>query len=89
MGAQEISESIGPLPPHQLSEFTVEIEFLLPSLASDLDNLAKPVLDTLFAKPPNPNALEDTGILFEADDSRILHLAFPTPRRQPPRPTHH
>ena len=72
--ALAVKEQLGPLPVHQVADFSVEIEYRVTSLGSDLDNLTKPVLDTLFAKPPNPNAAEHTGILFDADDSRIVWL---------------
>jgi hypothetical protein len=54
--ANEVKERLGPLLFEETAEFSVEIEYRLTSLGSDLDNLTKPVLDTLFAKPPNPNA---------------------------------
>jgi Holliday junction resolvase RusA-like endonuclease len=58
--------------------FTVKIVFYLapPSWERpDLDNLAKPVLDTVFL-PNNPQVRDRslTGALFEVDDSRIMQL---------------
>jgi hypothetical protein len=62
------------------SSFAVEIEFLLLHLgpeSADLDNLAKPVLDTLFAPRPNPNAPgEISGAVFDALDSQITELTL-------------
>ena len=57
-------KEVGPLLFEETAEFSVEIEYRLTSLGSDVDNLTKPVLDnTLFAKPPNPNAAVHTGML--------------------------
>lgn len=73
--AIEVKERLGPLLVEQTAEFNIEIEYRLTILGSDLDNLTKPVLDTLFAQPPNQtNAAEYTGVLFDADDSRIVRL---------------
>jgi hypothetical protein len=62
------------------SSFAVEIEFCLLDLgpaSADLDNLAKPVLDTLFAPRPNPNApVEISGAVFDAHDSQITELTL-------------
>lgn len=61
-------------------EFEVSIVFHLPQSTldkSDLDNLAKPVLDTLFL--PNYLQVKDktlTGALFEIDDSRVFKLSL-------------
>jgi hypothetical protein len=58
----------------------LDLEFFLLQLgptSADLDNLAKPILDALFAPRPNPNALaEVTGGLFEADDAMITRLTL-------------
>jgi Holliday junction resolvase RusA-like endonuclease len=58
--------------------FRVRIVFFLPSAAlerADLDNLAKPVLDTLF-RATHAQAPVDgvTGILFDIDDGRVFEL---------------
>src|ERR671918_413965 len=42
--------------------FTVDVEFFLPrQTKNDIDNLAKPVIDTLFS-PGVPNGNQDTGV---------------------------
>jgi Holliday junction resolvase RusA-like endonuclease len=61
-------------------EFSVNIVFyLLKSTLdkSDLDNLAKPVLDTLFL-PNNPQVKDIalTGSLFKIDDNRVFKLSL-------------
>lgn len=58
--------------------FTVDVEFFLPlQTKNDIDNLAKPVIDTLF-KPGVPNGNQDpaiTGKVFPlADDAQVRQL---------------
>ena len=58
--------------------FTVDVEFFLPhQTKNDIDNLAKPVIDTLF-KPGVPNGNQDpevTGKVFPlADDLQVGQL---------------
>ena len=60
--------------------FSVNIVFYLMKTTldrSDLDNLAKPVLDTLFL-PNNPQVKDKalTGALFEIDDNRVFKLSL-------------
>jgi hypothetical protein len=71
--ATEVKERLGPLLVEPTAEFNIEIEYRLTDLGVDLDNLTKPVLDTLFENI-NPNAPEYAGMLFDADDSRIVRL---------------
>ena len=58
--------------------FTVDVEFFLPrQTKNDIDNLAKPVVDTLFSPGvPNGNQdLEVTGEVFPlADDLQVTQL---------------
>ena len=59
--------------------YTVELDFFVSSESVDLDNLTKPVLDTLFSPgPPNKNQApwqEVTGRVFPAaHDSRVFEL---------------
>jgi ADP-ribose pyrophosphatase YjhB (NUDIX family) len=58
--------------------FSAEFEFFVPSPLTDLDNLVKPVLDTLFLpgvdNPNRQHIAHLTGVLFRADDGRIRHL---------------
>ena len=60
------------------ARFAVEIIFYMTgnnSRKADLDNLAKPVLDTLFRTPrPQVPDLSLTGAVFEMDDSSIFRL---------------
>jgi hypothetical protein len=60
------------------TRFIVEVTFFLtlPRLGlADLDNLAKPVLDTLFLiRHAQVNDLYLTGALFDADDDRVFKL---------------
>lgn len=65
------------------TEFTVNIVFFLKEQAlkkPDLDNLAKPVLDTLFANTNSQVPKEYkpliTGVLFGVDDNRIYKLVL-------------
>ncbi|MFZ5555263.1 MAG: hypothetical protein ACOZDY_00845 [Pseudomonadota bacterium] len=42
---------------------------------ADLDNLAKPVLDTIFcARFAQAPSRDVTGVLFDVDDARLYHL---------------
>ena len=56
--------------------FNVEIVFYLKNNKSDLDNLAKPVIDTLFH--PSHTQVKDlsfTGVLFpNINDKHVIHL---------------
>jgi Holliday junction resolvase RusA-like endonuclease len=58
--------------------FSVEMVFLLDAThayRADLDNLAKPVLDTLFRPHiPQVKDMSLTGALFAIDDSRVFRL---------------
>ena len=58
------------------ASFTVDLVFFLMSKetpgGTELDNLAKPVLDTLFKARKQP----PTGALFDAHDTRILKLTL-------------
>ena len=58
--------------------FTVDVEFFMPlDTKNDIDNLAKPVIDTLF-RPGSPNGNQDpevTGKVFPlADDLQVRQL---------------
>jgi hypothetical protein len=53
------------------------VHFFVATPLVDLDNLAKPVLDTLFEPNPNPNQeeLRDvSGALFDIPDEAVTHL---------------
>lgn len=69
-----------PGPQEQASlRYTVELDFFVTSASVDLDNLTKPVLDTLFSPGlPNSNRRpwrKVTGKVFPvAHDSRIFEL---------------
>lgn len=67
----------------KLTEFTIDIVFFLmkePLAKLDLDNLAKPVLDTLFkirrSQLPVDFKATLTGVLFEVDDDRVCRLTL-------------
>ena len=67
--------------PPEDSHFEVEITFYLPQPTfsqADLDNLAKPVLDTLFhAKYPQTRREGITGVLLrDIDDDHVVALAL-------------
>jgi Holliday junction resolvase RusA-like endonuclease len=76
--AGEARHLVRPVDVDDLAEFRVEATFyLMPQDAwttVDLDNLAKPLLDTLFRTrhPQMPEAV--TGSLFEIDDGRVMEL---------------
>lgn len=58
---------------------TVEIDFFVDTPLVDLDNLAKPVLDTLFEPNPNDNQkkLRDVaGVLFPIPDESVTRLVL-------------
>ncbi len=58
------------------TKFTVDIVFYLRSvIRQDLDNLAKPVLDTLFL-PDNPKKEDPSisNVLFNLDDKQVFIL---------------
>jgi hypothetical protein len=77
--ASEAIQRVRTLGPHRSWLFTLEIEFFTLSLAMDLDNLPKPILDTLF-RPGVDNSNRDhlaevTAIVFlDADDARVMQL---------------
>ena len=58
--------------------FSVTLVFRLKSGSierADLDNLAKPVLDTLFkSRNAQGQGKELTGAMFDVDDDRVFHL---------------
>jgi hypothetical protein len=62
------------------ASFSVALKFFVDELgptSADLDNLAKPVLDTLFEPRPNPNApVEISGAVFKAHDALITELTL-------------
>ena len=62
------------------AHFAVEIIFYMTVVRiqrADLDNLAKPVLDTLFRTPrPQVPDLSLTGAVFEMDDSSVFRLVL-------------
>ena len=65
--------------PTASSRFALSLRFRMtesaPGQKSDLDNLAKPVLDTLFL-PDDKQAREPgvSGVLFDIDDSQVFWL---------------
>ena len=77
--AQKARELINDFPrPDPLTEFHVALIFFLTRNNSDLDNLAKPVLDTLF-HPRNAqvNDANLTGALFpNIDDPQVFDLSL-------------
>jgi hypothetical protein len=74
--------AMGSLPGHdeQASlRYTVELDFFVMSESVDLDNLTKPILDTLFSpgldNPDRDHLREITGKVFPAaHDSRVFTL---------------
>lgn len=61
------------------TRFSVRVRFFLGRNLSraDLDNLAKPVLDTLFQPyQPQVKDLSLTGALFQVDDSSVYQLCL-------------
>ncbi len=62
------------------THFSVEVVFLLNGTnieRVDLDNLAKPLLDTLFRpRRPQVKDLNLTGALFDVDDDRVYKLSL-------------
>jgi len=71
--ARKISSSSIPIP--ESARISVDIVFFLRADRADLDNLAKPVLDTLFRiNRPQVRDLTLTAALFQVDDSRIYLL---------------
>ena len=62
------------------TRFAVEVIFFLNGTnveRVDLDNLAKPVLDTLFRpRRPQVKDLNLTGALFDVDDDRVFKLSL-------------
>lgn len=65
---------------HLLSQFEVAVTFLMTNphiQRADLDNLAKPVLDTLF-RSRNAQVSDSslTGALFDFDDDRVFRLTL-------------
>ncbi len=67
-----------PLGVHVLTDFTVRIKLYLADPAyrqSDVDNLAKPILDTLFTEIRSQAPVDNvTGALFDAYDSQVMTL---------------
>ena len=63
-----------------LTHFAVDIVFLMrqPRIeGADLDNLAKPILDTLFrSRNAQVKDLSLTGALFDVDDDRVFKLTL-------------
>lgn len=61
-------------------QFRVEVVFFMTEAnidRADLDNLAKPVLDTLFrTRYPQVKDLALTGALLEVDDDRVFRLSL-------------
>jgi hypothetical protein len=68
------------LPPPPEARFTAALVFYLGASnfeRADLDNLAKPVLDTVFL--PRNAQVQDrslTGAIFQVDDDRVFQLAL-------------
>jgi hypothetical protein len=59
------------------TQVSLELHFFVATPLVDLDNLAKPVLDTLFEPNPNPNqeGLKDvSGVLFDIPDEAVTRL---------------
>jgi hypothetical protein len=74
-------QATSPLPPAPSdATFTVWLTFHLTSARyrdSDLDNLAKPVLDTLFhARYAQARVPYVTGVLFAVPDERVVKLVL-------------
>ena len=78
--ASKCADGSPPAPKEQAElKYAVELDFFVTSAGIDLDNLTKPILDTLFSPgPDNPNQapwLEVTGKVFpKAHDSRVFEL---------------
>jgi hypothetical protein len=76
--ARRVRASTALPPVSTTTHFTVEIAFLLNGTnieRPDLDNLAKPVLDTLFrVRCPQVPDRTLTGALFDVDDDRVFKL---------------
>jgi double-stranded uracil-DNA glycosylase len=73
--------AVSPVPtPHADAGFTVFLTFYLAPVRhrdSDLDNLAKPVLDTLFhARHVQARVPDVTGVLFDVPDERVVKLVL-------------
>ena len=68
------------LPPPPSARFTAELVFYLAEAnfeRADLDNLAKPVLDTVFL--PHNAQVQDrslTGAIFQVDDAQVVRLTL-------------
>ncbi len=78
--ARAVASTVPDLPPPSDARFTAEIVFHLGASnfeRADLDNLAKPVLDTVFL-PRNPQVQDRslTGAIFRVDDDRVVRLAL-------------
>jgi hypothetical protein len=59
------------------AQVSLEAHFFVATPTVDLDNLAKPVLDTLFNpnKKPNQARLKDVpGVLFDIQDDAVIRL---------------
>jgi hypothetical protein len=75
----EAIEEVRQLGPYGTWLFTLDIECFTSSRTTDLDNLPKPIVDTLF-RPGEPNDNRKhlravTGVIFpEADDVQVMQL---------------
>src|SRR5437899_2766396 len=74
---RDVASAVQTLPPPD-ARFAVELVFYVKSSnfeRADLDNLAKPVMDTVFL-PRNAQVQERslTGVLFQFDDGRVVRL---------------
>ena len=59
------------------TQVSLEVHFFVATPTVDLDNLAKPVLDTLFKPNKNPNQarLKDVAsVLFDTQDEAVTRL---------------
>jgi hypothetical protein len=77
-----------PFGPSISSFFAVEIELFFLDLTADLDNLAKPILDTLFTPLPNLNQepfRDISGVLFDAPDAQVFRLCLSKTRVSEPK----
>src|SRR5437764_987868 len=78
--ARRVRASNEPQDVSQWAIFSVEVTFWMGTTRiglADLDNLAKPVLDTLFRiRRPQVKDLRLTGVLFDVDDARVFGLTL-------------
>jgi len=55
----------------------LDVHFYVDTPSFDLDNLVKPVLDTLFVPPPTEtNAAHPNGVLFNVGDEAVFRLTL-------------